>query len=216
MEIMQPNLGGEWEEVRDLAALAAACRERDDDVECCRAAGAAAAGVNFSGLTFRQVVFENCRLAGCDFTGCGFVDVVFRGCDLSGSRFEESYWNRCAWRDTKAVGAACGGSRLGHLQILDSRLQYGVFDRCRLDHLLLERVDCTEASFAACTVKDFFLRDVELAGCSFFQTPLKGVDFTHSQLRGLVLSDGSGELRGAVVRVDQAAELARRFGLILR
>ena len=51
---------------------------------------------------------------------------------------------------------------------------------------------------------------------NLFQTPLAGVDLTTCTLQGLVLSESLTELRGAVLDRFQAAELARRFGVIVR
>ena len=51
---------------------------------------------------------------------------------------------------------------------------------------------------------------------SFFKTPLKGMDFTTCDIKGLVLSDECSEVRGAVMDLYQAAELAKRLGIVIK
>lgn len=52
-------------------------------------------------------------------------------------------------------------------------------------------------------------------GTSFFGTLLNGLDFTSSRMEGIVVSDTGKELRGAIVSVSQAADLARVLGLVI-
>ena len=56
----------------------------------------------------------------------------------------------------------------------------------------------------------------DLTGASFFRTPLRAMDFTTSQIGGLVLSDSCEELRGLTVDLYQAAELSKRLGLMIK
>ena len=69
---------------------------------------------------------------------------------------------------------------------------------------------------ASCQWKQVELLDCSLSGVSFFQTPLSGLDLTSCRLEGLILSQDGGELRGAVVDRWQAAELAKRMGLVIK
>ena len=57
---------------------------------------------------------------------------------------------------------------------------------------------------------------VSLQNASFFKTPLKGMDFTTCDIKGLVLSDECSEVRGAVMDLYQAAELAKRLGIVIK
>lgn len=45
---------------------------------------------------------------------------------------------------------------------------------------------------------------------------MRGVDFSDSTIHGLVLSDDYSELQGAVVDLYQAAELAKRLGVVIK
>ena len=72
------------------------------------------------------------------------------------------------------------------------------------------------AVFSQCRVKEVSWDRAGLSGASFFKTPLRGMDFTTCEIGGLVLSDGCEELRGAVVDLYQAAELAKRLGLVIK
>ena len=45
---------------------------------------------------------------------------------------------------------------------------------------------------------------------------LKGIDLTTCRISGIITSLEAGELKGAVVNMFQAVELAKRFGVIVR
>ena len=70
--------------------------------------------------------------------------------------------------------------------------------------------------YTSCKLKNFKVIRVRMAETSFFHTPLAGIDFTSCELRALALSQESTELKGAVVDLYQAAELAKRLGLIIK
>ena len=56
----------------------------------------------------------------------------------------------------------------------------------------------------------------QLRKCQFFKTMLKGMNFTTCSIQGLVLSDECRELKGAVVDLYQAAELAKYLGVVVK
>ena len=76
------------------------------------------------------------------------------------------------------------------------------------------RSDFSGGSFGGCQVEGVFFDQCNLCECDFFHTPLDGMDFTTSQISGILLS--GSELKGAVVTPLQAAELASLLGLIVR
>ena len=67
--------------------------------------------------------------------------------------------------------------------------------------------------FEECSLSGFSLAGAGFARVSFFQTPLKEIDFTASDITGITVS--LHELRGAVISAVQAVELARLLGVIV-
>ena len=58
-------------------------------------------------------------------------------------------------------------------------------------------------------IKNCCLKSAEL-----YNTPLKGVDLTDCDIGGITVE--MGNLRGAIVREDQAVMLAKLMGLVVR
>ncbi len=67
-----------------------------------------------------------------------------------------------------------------------------------------------------CTLKDFAFEETRLTGASFFKTSLAGIDLTGCPLEGIRVSEHYTELRGAIVDLFQAAELAKLLGITIK
>ena len=59
-------------------------------------------------------------------------------------------------------------------------------------------------------------KDVKLVGAEMFMTKMRGTDFTKCDISGIVLSRELSELRGVTVTYEQAADLAKLLGLIVK
>ncbi|MEG0379731.1 MAG: pentapeptide repeat-containing protein, partial [Eubacterium sp.] len=66
-----------------------------------------------------------------------------------------------------------------------------------------------------CKLKNTCFEACNLSQVDFLHTSLKGIDLTSNTLHGLSLT-GALELRGAVVNLFQAAELAKLLGVIIK
>ena len=71
-------------------------------------------------------------------------------------------------------------------------------------------------SLSGCRWKGLSLERCRLTGANLFRTSLGGLDLSSCQLEGLILSERGDELRGAVVGLAQAAQLAKRLGIIIK
>ena len=71
--------------------------------------------VNCSRVTFRNMIFENCRFSACQFGKAGFRETIFRNCDLSNCVFSESYWDCCTLQDVKGPGMLWTECSMHHL-----------------------------------------------------------------------------------------------------
>ena len=95
-------------------------------------------------------------------------------------------------------------------------MQYLNLDGSKLESFRVEDTDLENGNFAQCKCKGVTFSQVRLQNASFFKTPLKGMDFTTCDIKGLVLSDECSEVRGAVMDLYQAAELAKRLGIVIK
>lgn len=171
---------------------------------------------DFRFLCFSKIRFENCCFLECSFEKCEFTDVVFQSCNFSNCSFKDSYFDRCQLFTSKGIGADFSGSTIKNMMIRDSCLNYANFDNSKLEKVKIESSELNHGNISQCRVKELEWDRVQLSGASFFKTPLKGMDFTTCAIDGLVLSDDCAELKGAIVDLYQAAELAKRLGIVIK
>ena len=173
-------------------------------------------GYDFTGMRFSMVLLENCRLVGAFLDKASFLDVVFKHCDLSNVSLNEGYFNRCSWQACKWLGAGFLEARLQQLTVEACNLQYANFDEASLSDVAITESDCSQAVFSSCQLKNFQTRDCRFWGVNFFRTALRGIDFSEDELEGITVSEQAGELQGMVVNVQQAAELAKLLGIVIK
>lgn len=191
-------------------------KEQEDRIE-----GVCFRGVNederdLSRLCLSKVRFENCTFFGSSFEKGEFTDLIFENCNFSGCNFSDSYFNRCAFLSCKGVGATFYGSSIQNLTMDLCSMNYANFDSSKLTKVRICSTELGESNFAQCRMKEIVWEQVVLRQASFFKTPLKGMDFTTSDIGGWVLSDECWELKGAVVDANQAVELAKRLGIVVK
>ncbi len=212
----KPNIPQELESAADWLSLVENCRRDNESAAQLRIADAVICGGDFTELGFEQVVFENCRFAGCSFGRGSFVDVLFKSCDLSNCDFSKSYFCRCEFQAIKGVGTNFNNSKLKDIVFCNCNCNYAAFDSVKIERFLIDRSSFNESFFTSAFIRSVELRDTRLIGASFFRTPLKDIDFTSCVLSNVTVSDDKSELRGAIVTLDQAAELARLLGVVIR
>lgn len=212
----QPSQKNIPQPVEDFLSLAQEAAEEEETLLGLRIARAALTGEDLSGLSLQDVVFEDCRFPGCDWRGASFTGVIFHNCDLSGGNFDRTFWLRCRCEETRALG----------LRLQNCRLRESAWVQCRLSGAnfsggKLRQVDFSDSAldgsfFHDCLFTGVTFQNCDLSQAGFVHTALKNVDFTTAQIGGLTLSEGFPELRGAVVDLFQAADLARRLGLVIK
>ena len=197
----------------EFEELLFAARDEERDIEQVRIRGIVVSGLDMSGLGFYQVSFENCRFLGCCLEKTAFRAVRFQNCDLSNSDVSWSYWSDCLWEEVKAVGIKAQKASFLRTKMKHSNLRYGNLGESKLEKWQAERCDFTESFLTACQCKELVLRENRFVRTSFFQTPLRGIDFTSCELEEVFVSEDGTELAGAIVDVYQAAEFAKLLGL---
>jgi uncharacterized protein YjbI with pentapeptide repeats len=170
-------------------------------------------GVDATHLEFESVVFTRCRFERCDFSHASFKSVVFDSCDLSNCRFAHSHWQRCALRLSKADGSDFTKSGFHWTELTRSGLPYIDAVETTWEHCSVSECDLHEAYLSRVHLKKTTLSDTDLTRVELFQTPLKDIDLSSCAIDGITLSDTHAELRGALVNVTQAAQLALMLGV---
>lgn len=214
MKVKQPDIYTELPEVRDTAYLMSA-REEEETVAHLCLRELVLSETALDGLSFHGVVLEGCRFISCSLEKADFIDVRFHNCDFSNCAFHESYFSRCDIQGCKGVGADFGNGKWQNVTVADCNFRYAGFDRTSMHTVQITDSSLYGANMAGCTLKNLMLQQVDCSSVSFFQTPLKGLDFTTCHLDGIVVSGDFRELRGAIVNPYQAAELAKLMGLVI-
>lgn len=165
------------------------------------------------GLNVENCRFENCKFLNCSFEKVSFENTEFSVCDFSNSRFDESYFKNCRFQYCKFVGTSFYENIFKNLQIVDSNLQYVVFESSSFQTLLLENSDMNSGSVTTCRLKETCFNNVDFSRVNFFKTFLKGIDFSDSKIENIRVSDDYRELSGMTVDLYQAAQLSRLLGI---
>lgn len=215
-EIMEPWLPGDFLVIKkDTELLTLAVRD-ELQVREMKFTDAKGEEQDFSRVCVSKVVFEGCSFVNSSFEKGEFTDVVFKSCNFSNADFSDGYFNRCQMISSKGVGAKFSGSSIQNMVFSDCNLEYVNFDSSKLERVRFCETELSHGAISQCRCKDMSFQKVCLHGASFFKTSLKGMDFTSSDITELVLSDECTELKGAVVDLYQAAELAKHLGIIIK
>lgn len=213
MKLLSPVLAEPLERAGELAEALYDCAENDEEVR----------GQQFENEVLHQaevggVELSGCKLIGCRFVGCsfektGFTDVVFENCDLSNCVMNGAVLHRVEFRNCKLVGCAFEEAYLRNVKL----------ENCACGYVAVRHSDVKTVTFFGCdlTGADFFeckltavLSDCKLIEAHFYQTPLRATDLTSSEIAGISISPD--DLKGAIVTRDQAADLARLLGLVIK
>ncbi|HBA63608.1 MAG TPA: pentapeptide repeat-containing protein [Lachnospiraceae bacterium] len=213
---LEPLLAAELETVEADDGVLKRYKEDEERVQQKRFHNLVCEETDFSKMTISGVIFENCRFWNCSFVRTEFTDVMFQSCDLSGCNMSDSYMNRVTMRSCKGVGTRLSDSVIKNLLLTESNFNYANFDAARLEQVKVECTELNSSNVTQCRCKNVVWKEVQLVNASFFKTSLRGMDFSDSTITGLVVSDDNTELRGAIVDLYQAAELARRLGIVIK
>lgn len=215
-KLLEPSLPARLEMAERPEELVDMALARGDALTGWQIVGADFSSMDMTELEVQGCLFQGCRFTGVNWHGARFADVVFRNCECSAVQAEDADFCRCRMENIKALGASFTGSRLAHVQVKESCLKQSNLTGALLQQVYFQSVDLSEAFLAQCRHKGLVFRECTLVRTSFFETLMNGLDFTNCRMEGIVVSDTGKELRGAIVNVSQAADLARVLGLIIR
>lgn len=214
--IMQPWMPPRLEELEGGIYVLIECKEQEERLEEKHITKLDVLEEDLGGLCVSKVIFENCSFQDCSFEKAEFTDVIFRSCDFSNSNFSDGYFNRCHFLTSKGLGARFCGCVLQNVIIKECNLNYANFDSSKLEKIRIADTQLNNGNISQCKCKGVAWSGTRLTEASFFKTSLRGMDFTTCDISGLSLSDELMELKGAVVDLYQAAELAKRLGLVIK
>lgn len=214
--ILPPALPAQLEQAERGEELVDMARATEEPLADWRFSGLDLAGGSLRDMRFERCEFSGCRFTGADLSRATFLDVVFKNCDFSALRAQSAYFCRCRWQGVKAMGAILTDCRLVHTVLEACTLVGANLTGASIEQARFEGSDFTECYFSECRHKALTVAEDIFVQTSFFGTPLAGLDFTTSRFEGVTVSDSGAELRGAVVTTEQAADLARVLGVIVR
>lgn len=216
VKVIQPVFSDELVRSEETESVLGAAANADERVQGMEFLNGVSEEKNYVNLVVSGTKFVNCRFWECSFEKAEFVDVVFQSCDFSGCNMENAYFNRVEFVTCKGVGTKFAGSILKHTFINECNFNYANFDAARIENMKVQNTEMNGSNVTQCKCKAVGWHKAGLANASFFKTSMRGMDFRDSVIDGIVLSDDCRELKGAIVDLYQAAELAKRMGLVVK
>ena len=186
----------------------------EDELDCSLFEDLDLPNEDMHGREFNGCILRRCRLNNADLRRASFVDVVFDHCDLSGVRMEDVVCQRVRFDNCRMTGADMISAVLRNTVIASGKADYLNLSGAKLDHVLMDHLNMQEAALEGCTLRQVEIKDCDLTRTTIAQTPMKGVDLRSDVLDGIIV--GIGDLRGMIVTAEQAADLARLLGLVIR
>ena len=92
--------------VFDISQNIKKCRQYDEEISGICIKNAEIENEDLSYLSFKTVVFDNCKLLSCDFNKTSFSDVVFKNCNMSNSVFSEAFFGKVTIKSSKLIGSS--------------------------------------------------------------------------------------------------------------
>lgn len=171
-------------------------------------------GVQADVIDFHGGVFENCKFTLCTFHNLYFADIIFMNCDISNVDFTKCFFRRVQFQNCKVLGANFAEATFDSVSMQNCNCKFINASLVKIKNSLFEHTDFSNANFQQGSIKSVALKDCKFIEAEFLHAPLKGVDFTSSDISGILLS--GPELQGAIVTAVQACDLSRYLGLIVR
>jgi len=200
----------------DLSPLIDQCRTDGQDICLKHIRDASFLDLDLSNLAFEQVLFENCEFDQTILKKSSFRDVVFESCDFSNTDFSNSWFHRCEFTDSKGIGANFSETSMNDVAIRNCNFRYANFSTVKFGTCSIVESDLSDATCIDCIFKSLHLQGSRFVGTDFFNTPLKDLDFSSGELAAIHVSTGATELKGMLVSLVQAAELARMLGVVIK
>jgi uncharacterized protein YjbI with pentapeptide repeats len=186
-----------------------------------------------------NAVIEECRLdrsalarskaSSVRFDGVHMVGVALDESELANLVWQDVMCERCNlsmvnWRGAKLTRAVVRGCRVTGGQLVEGELQSVRFVDCHIAYASFADTRFRQVVFESCQLREANFRGADLAGTRFVECELQGADFAGAKLQGADSSSsnldgitvGAGDVRGLIVSRQQAADLVKLLGLVVR
>lgn len=172
------------------------------------------ADISFS--DFKNILFNRCTFSKCSFERGSFENVIFRNCSFLNCSFSSCIFSKCLIEQSQFKGSSFANASLSDFCIKGSSMRYANFTSCDFHRCEISLSDMSESYFDQSNLENFHVNESQFIRTEFFQTPLKGIDFSDSCIDGICVSEECKELFGVIVNPLQACELSRLLGLIIK
>lgn len=173
---------------------------------------------DFSGrvlsITARRSIFESVSFAGSVVRSTKLRDVRLIRCDLSNTVLRGLEATRVEFIDCRLTG----------IKAIECRMEDVLFDRCEGAYAqfrdgAIRRGEFRDSRFTDADLAATALEDSQWIRTALTKADLRGAKLTGADLRGAAI-DGilvnAPDVYGAIVTPDQAMDLARLLGLVIR
>lgn len=172
-------------------------------------------GDDLSGIRVSKAIFSGDMFLGCELEGALFEDAIFERCDFSNSTMASTGFIRCEFKNCKLIGASFFESLFDDVTVASSNFSMSSFSHSRW-----KNVACFASEFDSTDMSEMQLAQVSFTECNLknatlFRTNLMGIDLTSSRIDGVVVSDSMDEIKGSKMDLYQAADFARKLGVLI-
>lgn len=198
-------------------AIETARRALDPYVEGVTATGETLnGGEDLTFFEFHALTLEACSLASVNLTKASLYDCTLKNCDLTGANLTSAYLSRCRLYDCKLEGAVLTEAILRSCRLIGCQCRYLNAGEATFEGVRFEDCDLSEAFLSAVKLK----RSCKFSGgklthADLFRTNLKGINLSTTDIAAIQTSEDRHELRGAVISLEQAPEVAMMLGVVI-
>lgn len=202
-------------QIRDIRVLLPS-----DDPDTRAPITAAPARGDLSDITVTSQDWSRIRLEGRNLSGSRLSAVVMAEAHIEDARITNSILQDCdlassRWTNTKIDRCVLRGCRLTGVQAHQVTLADVIFERCRLDYALLNRLQATGAvAFLDCLMRQTTIEDSKLDNAMFADCTMTDLHLARSRLRGADLRGsqldtltGITSLAGVTIDTGQIQQL---------
>lgn len=165
-------------------------------------------------LELRQCLLKQMAIRESKLVRPDWTEVVLEDCDLSGALLRDGSFYKVTLRRCKLVGTDLSGTFLREVTFEDCVCRYVNLSFGQWREVVMQGCDFSQASMDGVKHKNWTMTDCNLRQANLSQTALEKIDFSTSEIGGIVLQ--GEELRGAVVSEWQAPELLRFLGVSIK
>lgn len=160
------------------------------------------------------VTLKHCSFDQSDFSRSEWQDCVIEQCDFSQADFSGAIIYRTTFNQTKLLGTNFTKSRFKQVTINTALADYAIFAESEWQDVTFGKTKLCDTSFQATKIRQgLIFIDCDLDDADFYETPLKGVDFSRSRFRAIRFT--MAQAKGAIMSAEQAIQIALNQGITI-